>query len=215
MAKATQRSSALTDTHLVLLSAAARHPKGALTRPERMPEGTFARAAQRLLRRGLIEQVAGQTRSGAADEGTDRVRRFRITHEGLTAIGIEPEPTLREASRRADPKQRGRRRAKQGSPETSAQPEIPRAQVAVSGTKPTQHRPGTKRAHVIALLSREQGAQLSELMATTGWLAHTTRAALTGLRQKGYAIERCKTADGTSAYRIIADAAETRMGEAA
>ena len=36
MAKATQRSSALTDTHLVLLSAAARHPKGALTRPERM-----------------------------------------------------------------------------------------------------------------------------------------------------------------------------------
>jgi hypothetical protein len=36
---------------------------------------------------------------------------------------------------------------------------------------------------VIALLQQEQGATLAELIATTGWLPHTTRAALTGLRK--------------------------------
>lgn len=36
---------------------------------------------------------------------------------------------------------------------------------------------------VIALLSREQGATLAELIEATGWLPHTTRAALTGLRK--------------------------------
>ena len=38
-------------------------------------------------------------------------------------------------------------------------------------------------------------------MAATGWLPHTTRAALTGLRKRGYAIER-SAGEGGSVYRI-------------
>ena len=55
---------------------------------------------------------------------------------------------------------------------------------------------------MIALLSREHGATLDDLIAVTGWLPHTTRAALTGLRQKGHVLAKSKNADGRTVYRI-------------
>ena len=61
--------------------------------------------------------------------------------------------------------------------------------------------PVTKIAAVITLLKRENGATLAELIAATGWLPHTTRAALTGLRKKGHVIERSKRGEQTC-YRI-------------
>lgn len=63
----------------------------------------------------------------------------------------------------------------------------------------------SKSAAVIALLQRAGGATLAELIAATGWLPHTTRAALTGLRHKGYVIERTKRGDETC-YRIATGA---------
>jgi hypothetical protein len=55
----------------------------------------------------------------------------------------------------------------------------------------------TKTAAVLALLGRVEGATVAELIAATGWLPHTTRAALTGLRKKGHAITRGKRGDVT------------------
>jgi DNA-binding MarR family transcriptional regulator len=43
-------------------------------------------------------------------------------------------------------------------------------------------------AQIIELLRRCHGATIDDLIAATGWLAHTTRAALTGLRKRGYAV---------------------------
>ena len=60
----------------------------------------------------------------------------------------------------------------------------------------------TKQGRVITLLGRDTGASLDELIAATGWLPHTTRAALTGLRHKGFVVERDKRGDGTTVYRI-------------
>jgi hypothetical protein len=60
----------------------------------------------------------------------------------------------------------------------------------------------TKQARGIALLERDSGATLDELIAATGWLPHTTRAALTGLRHKGFVLDRGKRADGNTVYRI-------------
>ena len=54
---------------------------------------------------------------------------------------------------------------------------------------------------VIGLLVRGGGATLPELIDATGWLPHTTRAALTGIRKKGHDIERTKRGDLTC-YRI-------------
>ena len=53
------------------------------------------------------------------------------------------------------------------------------------------------------MLAAEAGATIGELMAATGWLEHTTRAALTGLRHRGYELSRTrKEGDGASVYRI-------------
>ena len=63
----------------------------------------------------------------------------------------------------------------------------------------------SKTTAVIALRQRGNGATTAELIAATGWLPHTTRAALTGLRKKGHTIDRSKRGDETC-YRILAAA---------
>ena len=55
---------------------------------------------------------------------------------------------------------------------------------------------------VIALLRRQEGATLAEMVEATGWLPHTTRAALTGLKKKGHTIEKSKR-DDVTCYRIV------------
>jgi DNA-binding IclR family transcriptional regulator len=47
----------------------------------------------------------------------------------------------------------------------------------------------------------EGGATLAELAGLTAWRPHTTRAALTRLRQRGYALERLDL-NGRMAYRL-------------
>ena len=81
-------------------------------------------------------------------------------------------------------------------------------------------RSGTKIAEVVALLQRGDGATLAELVAATGWLPHTTRAALTGLRKRGYAIAIGRTDKPRgSVYRIepteMSSDSVARSGESA
>ena len=54
---------------------------------------------------------------------------------------------------------------------------------------------------VLDLLQRADGATLAELVEATGWLPHTTRAALTGLRKKGHVLEKSKR-DVATCYSI-------------
>lgn len=61
----------------------------------------------------------------------------------------------------------------------------------------------TKQVQLAALLIRDEGATLDQMIAATGWLPHTTRAALTGLRKKGYVIDSDKV-DGHRTYRAVA-----------
>ena len=74
---------------------------------------------------------------------------------------------------------------------------------AMAHIKPTPE--GTKRAQLVALLERKEGASLDDMVAATDWLPHTVRAALTGLRKSGYAIES-QRADGMRQYRIVTPA---------
>ncbi len=59
----------------------------------------------------------------------------------------------------------------------------------------------TKLQLLLGLLQRTEGATLAELVGATGWLPHTTRAALTGVRKKGHAVEKSKRGEETC-YRI-------------
>jgi DNA-binding transcriptional regulator PaaX len=63
-------------------------------------------------------------------------------------------------------------------------------------------RDGSKLALVIEHLQRADGATLIDLTQVTGWLPHTMRAALTGLRKRGYAVIRERIGAGGSVYRI-------------
>ena len=60
----------------------------------------------------------------------------------------------------------------------------------------------SKIAGVLELLGRDEGATLAELITATGWLPHTTRAALTGLRKKGHVLARSKR-DAATCYRLV------------
>lgn len=70
----------------------------------------------------------------------------------------------------------------------------------------------SKRSLLIERLSRPEGAGIDELTKALGWLPHTVRAALTGLRRKGYAINRTKPAEGGSVYRAAPPSAEKKPG---
>jgi hypothetical protein len=63
----------------------------------------------------------------------------------------------------------------------------------------------SKQTLIKDLLAREEGATLDEMIAATGWLPHTTRAALTNLRKKGIAIDKAKV-EGVTRYRHVASA---------
>ena len=54
---------------------------------------------------------------------------------------------------------------------------------------------------MLEAVGAEGGATLAELAGLTGWQRHTTRAALTRLRRRGYALERLGL-DGRKAYRL-------------
>ncbi len=63
-------------------------------------------------------------------------------------------------------------------------------------------KPLTKSAVILGLLTRKQGATLDQLIEATGWLPHTTRAALTGLKKKGFEVTSVKS-DGVRTYRAV------------
>ena len=66
----------------------------------------------------------------------------------------------------------------------------------------TDPRASTKRAMLIGMLERPEGASVAEIGQRLGWLPHTVRAAFTGLRHAGREVTRSKDATGQSVYRL-------------
>lgn len=64
-------------------------------------------------------------------------------------------------------------------------------------------KPPSKQQQLASMLVRDEGATLDQMIAVTGWLAHTTRAALTGLKKKGYVLSSDKFG-GVRTYRAVA-----------
>lgn len=104
----------------------------------------------------------------------------------------------------SEPKKRGGGRARRMArpPEGSAGADTPAKPDPAPAAK--TRRPN-KTTAIFALLTRADGATLAELIAATGWLPHTTRAALTGMRKRGHTIERFKR-DEATCYRIVGGA---------
>lgn len=162
----------LSDTQSILLSAAAARDSGSvLPFPETLtaPAMSIARSITALMKRALVveREIIDPTNQHRMD-GDIGFGLF-ITDAGRIAIGVEPVVS-------------------EPGLEHAPDDTVPSAVAAKSPSKA---------ATVVAMLQREEGATLAELAETTGWLPHTTRAALTGLRKKGHAIAKGKRADVT------------------
>ena len=101
------------------------------------------------------------------------------------------------------------------SPEDQASQSEPISEGADLATArmPDADRPraSTKRAVLIGMLERPEGASVAEIGQRLGWLPHTVRAAITGLRHAGREVTRSKDATGQSVYRLaLVEAAPDR-----
>jgi len=168
----------LTKTQASLLSTAAQRADGSfLPLPDTLRTLTvrIRRAMEMLVRRTLAQEV----------QVTDAAYAWR--NDGNLHWGL----VITDAGRQAIGKKLS---------EMSSDPEGPSSQQSDLANQPMmQHTMGhpSKKALVLNLLSRQQGATLAELIDATGWLPHTTRAALTGLRKKGHNLAKGKRGEVT------------------
>ena len=100
----------------------------------------------------------------------------------------------------AAPSADGDNRNSEGADQVVATADVSTEVAAPAAPSP---KPPGKQQQLAALVVRDEGATLDQMVAATDWLPHTTRAALTGLRKKGYVVTSDKV-DGVRTYRAVA-----------
>jgi Protein of unknown function (DUF3489) len=188
----------LTDAQLVMLSAAAQRANLCVTAPEKMKGAALSKVSEKLVKLGLVREVrakAGMPVWRRDDAGQSYA--LKLMAAGLKAIAVG------DGSEKAIAPMEARQRKPQPIPHTS---KASGPDIVGEHAKTLTPRPGSKLARVIDLLERSDGATVSDMTEATGWLPHTTRAALTGLRKRGYAIARERTSGGDSIYRVAGPA---------
>ena len=76
--------------------------------------------------------------------------------------------------------------------------------IAAVDAPPTPAKRESKTDLVLGLLRRVEGATIDQLVTATGWLPHTSRAALTGLKKKGHVVTSEKLEGQGRVYRVAA-----------
>lgn len=154
----------LSATQTRILTAGAQRP-GNLAMP--LPKGLHGAVAKKvvsmLIGRGFLEEVDANIRKGEPlwrETGDGHGTTLVVTKAGLAAIGIEPVVVKTKA--------RVHKAAK--TPKPPAAPKTPRT--------------GTKQAQLITMLEAQGGAGIDEIVAATGWQAHTIRGAISGVLKK-------------------------------
>ena len=170
----------LTDTQLVILSAAARRQDRAvlpLPKSLKVKGGALTKTLEGLRKKDLLDEKPAARNAAAWREGEDGRRMMLvITDAGLQAIGVD------------------RKTSKQSS---STKPK--------GGTSPPAVRPGTKQALMIDLLKRKKGATIEAIVEATGWQPHSVRGAISGALKKklGLTVTSEKLGDGPRRYHIV------------
>jgi len=62
---------------------------------------------------------------------------------------------------------------------------------------------GTRAAQLVAMLRRKQGATIGYIVKATAWKPHTARAALTGIRKRGFVIVSKRQEGKERVYHIV------------
>jgi hypothetical protein len=145
--------------------------------------------------------------------GVAPVKRFKTSNVAATKIwdrirdlgeATQPEPAAAKA--KAGKKAKGGARAPKvatskdkAAKKSTAGKKAPKGQKNAAGTA----RDGSKTAQVVAMLQRNNGASLTEIMEKMGWQKHTVRGFMAGAMKKaGYQVESFKSDKGERTYRI-------------
>ena len=183
----------LTDTQLVVLSKAAARDDGLAVVPPKMNKAAASKVGSSLVARKLMRELKAKPGMPVWREDEDgRGISLMITRAGRDAIGVEDEAEVSQQPTPPAKEQKKRTHAGKASA----------AKETISSTA-SRPRDGSKQAVVISMLSKKGGTTIDALIEATGWLPHTTRAALTGLRKRGFEIERSREDGEASVYRIV------------
>jgi hypothetical protein len=172
-----------TETQTIILSIGAQRPDN-IALP--LPKGLHGAAAKmtitKMIEHGWIQEVDANLRRGEPlwrETGDGHGTTLVVTDAGLVAIGIEPVVAKTMVAIREH------------------------AAKASEAPQPTP-RSGTKQAMLIAMLQTAEGATMGEIVAATGWLAHTARGAMSGALGKklGLVVTSTKEVERGRVYRI-------------
>ena len=159
--------SKLTETQtLILTRASARSGNLALPLPEGLHGAAAKMAIGRMVKLGFIDEVDANIRRNEPlwrETGDGHGTTLIASEAGLAAVGIDPVVSRAVAS--------ARKAKAKPAPEAEDAESIP-------------GRAGTKQAAIIALLQRPEGASVAEIVAATGWLAHSVRGMISGALKK-------------------------------
>ena len=187
----------LNDAQLLLLSGASQRADRFVVVPTGAKRRQALPAASHLLEAGYLKELRakGEAPIWRRDEKSGLSYSLKLTAAGAKAIVVEESPAPEDAHSDTT-NEEGQHEA----PAPVARNDEPHSRAAVDSevmvsltSGASVPRNGTKTANIIQLLERPGGATLEELIAVTGWLPHTTRAALTGLRKRGYTVALDRT----------------------
>ena len=190
-----------TGTQRALLGAAAQRDDHYFAFPEGRGLAVARQAAASLLTAGLAREVRarGQAPIWRRDKDSQRAFALQLTAAGkkaISAVGENGEGGLQQTPRRAV-------KTETAAAARPSRREVEGTAIEKPPTSINAPRSGTKIESVVKMLSRSEGATLEAIIKATGWLSHTTFAALTGLRKRGYALERSRDDKGArSVYRL-------------
>jgi hypothetical protein len=185
-------STKLTDSQLALLNAAAVREDRCLVSSPTL-KGGAQKVAAKLIAEGLVKEIKAKAELPVwrRDGESSQAYALKLTAAGLKRIATAHEQDA--ATERQEPSSPESRPASTSSSNAAAQG---------SDVGKAAPREGSKLASVVAMLRRPEGATILALTEATGWLPHTTRAAITGVRKRGYSVALERSEEGGSVYRL-------------
>jgi len=187
----------LSDTQRDLLAAAAQRDDRFLTLPEGRRAAAARQAAAPLLAAGLAREVRARGEAPVWRQDKDSQCTFAIK---LTTAGMKAAAGLAGGDGNG-PRSEASSQADRESSRTEGASQVDKAKIEEDSR--AAPRSGAKIDGVLQMLDRPEGATLEAMAKATGWLPHTTSAALTGLRRRGFVLERSRDdAVGSSVYRL-------------
>jgi hypothetical protein len=193
----------LTEAQRALLQAGAQREDRFIPAPSGSKGAAAKKSATKLIAEGLAKEV----------KATSGVPIWRIDGETGQAYALKLTAAgFKTAS--APSGQGAETNVESLAKERPVEPTAPsNHEMEASGNTPSAltsfPREGSKLAAVVTLLKREGGVTIDELANATGWLPHTTRAALTALRKRGLCIDRIKaTNQRASSYIVVGGGAQ-------